>query len=139
MATQKKTNPHRQNTQQHKPTTSPSNGKKKLTAAQRKELERQQRITQALIIVGSIIVAVILIIIFLSIYGDNGSKDLTSNTSADKSGDSTVSTVPIGGMICSMTSLNCRITSPACEPQSNPKSSCVMRSTAILASSPLHR
>ena len=93
MATQKKPNTHRQNTQQHRTTTSSSNGKKKLTSAQRKELERQQRITQALIIVGSIIVAVIFIIIFLSLYGNNATKDLTSNTAADNSKDSTVSTV----------------------------------------------
>ena len=93
MATQKKSNPHRQNVQQHKTTSTSSSGKKKLTAAQRKELERQQRITQALIIVGSIIVAVIFIIIFLSIYGDSGSKDLTSSTATDNAGKSTASTV----------------------------------------------
>lgn len=92
MATSKKKTNHKTNTPPRKTASSSSSGRKKLTAAQRKELERQQRITQALIIVGSIIVAVIFIIIFLSIYGDNDSKDYTSRTT-DASGDSTVSAV----------------------------------------------
>ena len=92
MSTPKK-NPHQKtNNQPHKTASVPSTGKKKLTAAQRKELERQQRITQALIIVGSIIVAVIFIIIFLSFYDNSAKKDLTSNT-ANTSGNPTASTV----------------------------------------------
>ena len=90
MSTQKKPNAHRQNSQAHK-TASSSGGKKKLTAAQRKELERQQRITQGLIIVGSIIVAVIFIVIFLSLYGRSDQKDLTSGTAADNTSSTAAS------------------------------------------------
>ena len=87
MSTPKK-NPHRTNAPQKSPAT--QSGKKKLTAAQRKELERQQRITQALIIIGSIVVAVIFIIIFLSIYGDNtNDTDFTSETSGGTSSTQT--------------------------------------------------
>ena len=81
MSTPKKKVNHNTHAPARKSSSTPSSGKKKLSPAQRRELERQQRITQALIIVGSIIVAVIFIIIFLSVYGDNSTKDLTSNTS----------------------------------------------------------
>ena len=81
-STHKSNTAHRTNTVQHKTASSSSSGKKKLTAAQRRELERQQRITQALIVVGCVIVAVIFIIVFLSVYGDNGSKNLTGTTTA---------------------------------------------------------
>ena len=97
MATQKKKNTHKPNpkthTPPHKSPATSSTSKKKLTSAQRKELERQQRITQALIIVGSIIVAVIFIIIFLSVYGDNSSKDLTSTNTTDKNTTSSAEAV----------------------------------------------
>ena len=92
MATSKKKTNHKTNTPPRKTASSSSSGRKKLTAAQRKELERQQRVTQALIIMGSIIVAVIFIIIFLSLYDNNATKDLTSNT-ADTSSKATASTV----------------------------------------------
>ncbi|MBQ9902456.1 MAG: peptidylprolyl isomerase [Clostridia bacterium] len=92
MSTSKKKPNHRNTTPPRKTSTSSATGKKKLTAAQRKELERQQRITQALIIVGSIVVAVIFIIVFLSLYDNNSTKDLTSGTS-DSSGNSSVSSV----------------------------------------------
>ena len=91
MAATKKNSNHRTNNPPHKTASSPSTGKKKLTVAQRKELERQQRITQALIIVGSIVVAIIFIVIFLSVYGDNGTKDFTSGT-ADNTGSSAAAT-----------------------------------------------
>ena len=91
MSTSKKSINHTAKTR--KPTApASSSGRKKLTPAQRREMERQQRITQALIIVGSIIVAVIFIIIFLLVYGDNGSKDLTSDTT-NTSGKNDVSSV----------------------------------------------
>ena len=90
MSTQKKTNLHKSSQNSHKPAGTSSTGKKKLTPAQRKELERQQRITQALIIVGSIIVAIIFIIIFLSVYGSNSKKDLTSLTSVSSNATSSV-------------------------------------------------
>ena len=92
MSTPKKNLHQKINPQPHKSPAASSSGRKKLTAAQRKELERQQRVTQALIIMGSIIVAVIFIIIFLSLYDNNATKDLTSNT-ADTSSKATASTV----------------------------------------------
>lgn len=61
---------------------SASSSKKKLTLAQRRELERQQRITQLLVIVGSIVVAfVIIIICIVLLENPNGNKyDYTANT-----------------------------------------------------------
>lgn len=78
----KTTSPQRKTTSATYKKSSSSSGKGKLTAAQRRELERQQRITQALIIVGSVIVAVIFIVIFLSLNQKGATKDFTSDTTA---------------------------------------------------------
>ncbi len=69
--------------------------KKKLTAAQRRELERQQKITQLLIIVGSIVVTFIFIIIFVMIL-ENPSGNKTDYTSTK--GNSNVSSTLDAGV-----------------------------------------
>ncbi len=85
-------NAHRTTSHSTRKTSSSTHGRPKLTPAQRRELERQQRITQALIIVGSVIVAVIFIIIFLSLYDRGNKRDFTSGTAATSS-NSSVSSV----------------------------------------------
>lgn len=76
-----------QNSGTAKKTSSVKTGtKKKLTAAQRRELERQQKITQLLIIVGSIVVTFIFIIVFVIIL-ENPSGNKTYYTSNKGNGN----------------------------------------------------
>lgn len=71
-----------------KNSSSKAHAKKKLTVAQRRELERQQKITQLLVIVGSLVVAFIVIIIFVLFIDNsnaNTTDDYTKNTSSSAS------------------------------------------------------
>ena len=68
---------------------SSANGKKKLTAAQRRELERQKQITQVLTTVGCLVVALVITMVFVMLYENrNNSKqdynytDVSSNPSS---------------------------------------------------------
>lgn len=63
-------------------------GKKKLTAAQRRELQRQQQITQILTTVGCLVVALIITVIFVLLYNRDNTTD-TDYTAGTTGSDST--------------------------------------------------
>lgn len=87
-STAKKSQKNHRNTAK-KSTSVNKNTKKKLTVAQRRELERQQKITQLLIIVGSLVIAFIVVIIFI-ILTDNSSTNTTDYTNLSNSTSSTL-------------------------------------------------
>ena len=62
---------------------SSANGKKKLTAAQRRELERQKQITQVLTTVGCLVVALVITMVFVMLYENrnNSKQDYTAVSS----------------------------------------------------------
>lgn len=69
-------------------TSSSAKGKKKLTAAQRRELERQKQITQILTTVGCIVVAIIITVIFVLLYDRQNNTDTTDYTGSTTGSDS---------------------------------------------------